>query len=721
MNNCFITVEDKSRTACFTMDKTSVEKPDKVFGKPPLTVNFNASCSRDPDGPVSYSWLINGQKYSDPKPSNTFTVFDTYSIQLIVTDSVGQTDKLVKEVIVSLNIPPTAEFNKPIDSYASFEVTLDGSTSSDPDGYIKSYIWSSSDGQTANGKIASLKFNKIGDYIIILKVIDNLGDSATVKYPLIVKPICVAEITPINYHYSFKADNSSVSAFAPSDCIWTASSNVPWINITFGANILGNGTLKYSIAGNTTATERIGTLNIGGHIFTINQAGIECSDEITIVPDTRTHGFNTENDNTIKVNAPQDCEWTHNTNVNWANITSVDVGNGILTYDVVKNEGESERSGTFIIAGRNFEIEQNSEFENSPPIIDQFNITPSSGNAPFIVNLSANAHDPDSHGSIVDYIWATPDSDGQTATGQTANFTFTQAGSYVITLTVKDNHGLITVKSKTISVSDIVVPPPKISSYLTNISTRANINGGLNDIFAGFIISGSGMQQVIIRGIAVDAGVDTGLTLFKLNDNNWDIIAENNEWREETNASEISNLAINLQLPDRNNNDAGILINLEPGIYSVQLSSFDGFGLAVIGVDATHTEFDNPKLINISTRAYISGGANDIFAGFIISGKSTQQVMIRGIAVVATGYGVDPNLTLLKYNGTSWDTIATNDEWENDDNASLVRGLATNLQLPDRNNNDAGLLRTLEPGIYTVKLSSNSIAGLALIGVDAIE
>ncbi|MCK5718895.1 MAG: hypothetical protein KAH84_02975, partial [Thiomargarita sp.] len=250
---------------------------------------------------------------------------------------------------------------------------------------------------------------------------------------------------------------------------------------------------------------------------------------------------------------------------------------------------------------------------------------------------------------------------------------------------------------------------------------RANISGGANDAFAGFIVSGSGTQQVMIRGIAVSAGngVDPGLTLFRHNGTAWDIISENDEWEEEANASAISALASNLQLPDRNGNDAGMLTNISANVYSVQLNSFGNTGLAVIGVDVTNTLSDEPKLINISTRAYISGGANDAFAGFIISGSGSLQVMIRGIVAVE-GNGVDPKLTLLKYNGSSWDTIATNDEWENDSNANIVSALASNLQLPDRNNNDAGLLRYLEPGVYTAQLSSNGDAGLAIVGIDAI-
>ena len=251
--------------------------------------------------------------------------------------------------------------------------------------------------------------------------------------------------------------------------------------------------------------------------------------------------------------------------------------------------------------------------------------------------------------------------------------------------------------------------------YPTNISTRANINGGANDIFAGFIIKGTGTQQVIIRGIAVDGEVDPSIILFKRNGTTWDIIAKNDNWTENSN---INLLATHLQLPNKNGNDAGLLMDLEAGIYSLQLSSLGNNGLAIVGIDVVDTTSNNPKLINISTRSHIDDGKNYAIAGFIITGSETQQVIIRGIAIDAE---VNPAFLLLKRTGNIWTEIAVNDKWENDNNADAVTDLASHLQLPDRNGNDAGLLIDLEPGVYTVQMGFNDGAGLAVVGVDVIE
>ena len=256
------------------------------------------------------------------------------------------------------------------------------------------------------------------------------------------------------------------------------------------------------------------------------------------------------------------------------------------------------------------------------------------------------------------------------------------------------------------------------SARITNISTRANVSGGQNDALAGFVLSGSSTRQIMLRGIAVQNGVDPLLTLLKRNSNGtaWDSVAVNDEWENDVNAGSVDSLSEHLRLPDTYGNDAGALLHLEAGVYTAQLSSNAEAGLEVVGVDAVGDA--GPILMNISTRAYISGGENDVFAGFVITGSGSLTAMLRGIAVAD---GVDPSLTLLKYNGSTWDTVAVNDEWENDANAAAVNALPVNLRLPDTYGNDAGILLDLSAGVYTAQLSSSSGPGLAVVGVDVVE
>jgi len=56
-----------------------------------------------------------------------------------------------------------------------------------------------------------------------------------------------------------------------SDCSWTVTQVSDWItpSVTSGT---GNATLSYTVAANTTGTERTGTLLVSGKVFTVNQA-----------------------------------------------------------------------------------------------------------------------------------------------------------------------------------------------------------------------------------------------------------------------------------------------------------------------------------------------------------------------------------------------------------------------------------------------------------------
>ena len=121
---------------------------------------------------------------------------------------------------------------------------------------------------------------------------------------------------------------------------------------------------------------------------------------------------------------------------------------------------------------------------------------------------------------------------------------------------------------------------------LFNMSGRAYLGGGVNDLFAGFVVRGSGMLPVMLRGIALDAGVNPVLTVLERDTSGWRAVAVNDDWKTDNNAAAIRALPFHLQLPDRNKNDAGLLLELPAGVYGLYLTSAWKPGLAVIGVDA---------------------------------------------------------------------------------------------------------------------------------------
>jgi hypothetical protein len=102
-------------------------------------------------------------------------------LALTVTDNYGAvaTDTLV----VIINAPPTANAGADqvvtdADRNGSHAATLSGSSSSDSDGTLASYVWSESGPQIATGASPTVTLT-VGTHTITLTVTDNLGATAT--------------------------------------------------------------------------------------------------------------------------------------------------------------------------------------------------------------------------------------------------------------------------------------------------------------------------------------------------------------------------------------------------------------------------------------------------------------------------------------------------------------------------------------------------------------
>ena len=68
----------------------------------------------------------------------------------------------------------------------------------------------------------------------------------------------------------------TVGVTAGSGCAWNASSDSAWLTITSGSSGSGAGSVGYSVAANSTTSQRVGRLTIAGATFTFTQAGAAC-------------------------------------------------------------------------------------------------------------------------------------------------------------------------------------------------------------------------------------------------------------------------------------------------------------------------------------------------------------------------------------------------------------------------------------------------------------
>ncbi len=179
---------------------------NQTITAPTSTVNLNGSASNDPDGTIAtYSWvLISGQgsviisNANTATPNVTGLVPGTYVFQLTVTDNSGATNSA--QVTVTVNPASTLPNQNPVANAGNNltitapvnNVTLNGSSSFDPDGTIQGYLWSEVSGPSIaiisnTGSVSpTVSGLVVGVYVFQLKVTDNDGATNTDKVTITV-------------------------------------------------------------------------------------------------------------------------------------------------------------------------------------------------------------------------------------------------------------------------------------------------------------------------------------------------------------------------------------------------------------------------------------------------------------------------------------------------------------------------------------------------------
>jgi len=139
-------------------------------------------------------------------------------------------------------------------------------------------------------------------------------------------------------------------------CNWTAVSNDPFITITSGSSGTGNGTVDYSVSGNTNTMPITGTMTIAGQTFTVNQKIGGCT--ITLSPKSaKVSAVGSILNVKVKANL-SDCVWTAVSNDSFITITSgtSGTGNGTVVYSVAANTSTTPITGSMTIGGQTFTV-----------------------------------------------------------------------------------------------------------------------------------------------------------------------------------------------------------------------------------------------------------------------------------------------------------------------------------------------------------------------------
>ncbi len=115
-------------------------------------------------------------------------------------------------------------------------------------------------------------------------------------------PSCNFTITSSSQSFTAAGGGGSFGVNSPAGCAWTAQSNAAWMTTSSTGN--GNGTVNYSVAANTSAVQRTGTISTGGQIHTVTQAA-------AVVPPNTRRAFDFDGDGKtdISIFRPSGGEW----------------------------------------------------------------------------------------------------------------------------------------------------------------------------------------------------------------------------------------------------------------------------------------------------------------------------------------------------------------------------------------------------------------------------
>jgi hypothetical protein len=140
---------------------------------------------------------------------------------------------------------------------------------------------------------------------------------------------------------------------------------------------------------------------------------------------------------------------------------------------------------------------------------------------------------------------------------------------------------------------------------------------------------------------------------------------------------------------------------------------------ATVPPGPTATPTATPTLItqavNLSTRMRVQVGDKVGIGGFIITGSSPKQVVVRGIGPSLVQHGLTDVLSdpVIELHGPSGFTTLSNDNWRDTQEAAI-----TATGLAPTNDLESAIVATLNPGAYTaIVKGKNNVQGLALVEV----
>ncbi len=273
-------------------------------------------------------------------------------------------------------------------------------------------------------------------------------------------------------------------------------------------------------------------------------------------------------------------------------------------------------------------------------------------------------------------------------------------------------------------------PPRRATSMparLSNISVRCPFGRGgerydYNQAVAGFVISGTQPKKLLIR--AQDSSLPDGVqracvTLYTIDGSLAHHTDSNCFWKNHASHLEIQNLSSHLIPP--HDADAAMIVDLNPGVYTVEAYGNDFIGMLAID-DLDDASVDS-RLVNMSGRCLLEDSPRHAVIGWVVEGTSQQSLslLVRATYTSVTQQAsiFDPRLDLYhldlsRAQATVWDSV---DNWGDHDSKACV--LARPVSQQPASVRDAAFCTMLPSGVYTGEVNAN-ISGVANMSVDVL-
>ena len=404
------------------------------------TATFSAANSTDDGSIESYEWAFgDGANATGETVEHAYAEPGNYNVTLTVTDDAGNTDTTNRTIEVTVpTTPPAAAFTVDSSATAGENVTFDASESSD-ENEIREYRWDfDGDGEidavTAD-PVIDHAFETTGDVEVTLTVVDETGATTT----------ATRTVTVTDEEAPTAAVNAPSDVTAGSDAVFSAVNSTDNAEITgyewtFGDGATANGAVvqhAYETTGSyevtLTVTDAAGNTDSATTTVDVTAADANATAPTAEldVPESAPVGesvtLNASGDGGIaeyRWDFDGDGEVDETTTNATVEHTFGTAGTTTVVVTVVDANGSTASAlGAIEIT----------EDEAPVVVIDG----PSTVNTGETLSLSgANSTD---DGSIESYEWQL--GNGETATGETVDVSYDDAGNYTVTLTVTDGAG----------------------------------------------------------------------------------------------------------------------------------------------------------------------------------------------------------------------------------------------------------------------------------------